>query len=220
MIVIDEWRDTAARTDALRPRVELLARLMIFANGSRPGLERLASVATEAEYPARAVILAEGNPADVLYVLAAGKVEVSARGEYGGLERHVRTMSTPSYFGEIGVLENRPHTATVRALTPCRCERIAGSALLEALRAAPASSARMETGDSRPAVTHPSETVASAAEYRCPEAARELAASGGVQSFVRRSSASALGSLYVFDGKNEVRAIGCCSLWLITRVAI
>jgi len=60
-------------------------------------------------------------------------VRVSARGESGGPARLLRTMTAPSYFGEIGVLERIPRTATVTALIDCRCERIEGEALLEAL---------------------------------------------------------------------------------------
>jgi CRP-like cAMP-binding protein len=65
-------------------------------------------------------------------------------------------MAAPSYFGEIGVLERIPRTATVTALTECRCERIDGEALLEALTTAPPSSSLMENARSRLLVTHPS----------------------------------------------------------------
>lgn len=154
LLAID--RDTAARTAALAPRVALLEQLRIFATASRPVLEQLARVATEVAFPRGTVIVREGEPADALYVLADGEVEVSARGERGRPERVVRTMTSPSYFGEIGVLEHIPRTATVTALTDCRCERIEGAALLEALTAAPVSSSLMESARSRLAVTHPS----------------------------------------------------------------
>jgi MFS family permease len=149
-------RKTAAAAAALAPRVALLQQLDIFATASRPLLERLAGSETEVEFPAERVIVHEGEPADAMYVLAGGKVEVTARGERGEGERHVRTMSAPSYFGEIGVLEHVPRTATVTAVIDCRCERIEGEALLEALTTAPASSSLMENVRSRLAITHPS----------------------------------------------------------------
>ena len=98
----------------------------------------------------------EGEAADALYVLVGGEVEVSARGELGGPHRRVRTMTAPDYFGEIGVLEQIPRTATVTAGSDCRCERIDGAVLLEALTSTPASSSLMENVRSRLAVTHPS----------------------------------------------------------------
>jgi predicted MFS family arabinose efflux permease len=148
-------RDTAARTAQLEPKVALLEGLGIFASASRPILERLAAAAETVEFKPGTVIVAEGDPADALYVLAEGEVQVSARGEGGGPERPIRVMPAPSYFGEIGVLENIPRTATVRAVGQCRCERIDGDTLLDALTASPASSSLMENARGRLAVTHP-----------------------------------------------------------------
>ena len=59
------------------------------------------------------------RPAEALYVLAKGEVEVTARGE-AGEEQPIRDMTAPCYFGEIGVLEGIPRTATVTASTDVR----------------------------------------------------------------------------------------------------
>ncbi len=153
-------RDTAARTAQLEPKVALLEGLGIFANASRPILERLAAAAETVEFRPGTVIVGEGDPADALYALADGEVQVSARGEGGGPERPIRVMTAPSYFGEIGVLENIPRTATVTALGECRCERIDGDTLIDALTASPASSSLMENARGRLAVTHPRRAAA------------------------------------------------------------
>jgi CRP-like cAMP-binding protein len=151
-------RKSSARAEALAERVALLERLEIFAAASRPILERLAAVARQAEFASGAEIIHEGDPADAIYVLVAGEVEVGARGEQGGPERFLRTMSAPTYFGEIGVLQQVPRTATVRAISACRCERIEGADLLEALNSTPPSVSLMENARSRLALTHPSVT--------------------------------------------------------------
>ena len=153
LLAID--RSASAQAAALAPRVAVLGQLDIFAAASRPLLERLAGLEAEMKYPAGTAIVREGETADALYVLVQGEVEVTARGELGA-ERHIRTMSSPSYFGEIGVLEHIPRTATVTALSDCRCERIEGEGLLDALTSAPASSSLMENVRSRLALTHPS----------------------------------------------------------------
>lgn len=44
-------------------------------------------------------------------------------------------------------------------MTHCRCERIEGDALLDALTSAPPSSSLMENARSRLAITHPSREV-------------------------------------------------------------
>ncbi len=63
--------------------------------------------------PAGTVLLVEGNTSGFIYVLAEGKIEV-VRGE-----TQVAVVSEPgSVFGEMSVLLDSPHTATVRALAP------------------------------------------------------------------------------------------------------
>ncbi|MGH6737171.1 MAG: Crp/Fnr family transcriptional regulator [Methyloceanibacter sp.] len=59
------------------------------------------------------VLLSEGETSGRLYVLAAGAIEV-LRGD-----TQVAVVEDPgAVFGEMSVLLNRPHTATVRALSP------------------------------------------------------------------------------------------------------
>jgi MFS family permease len=154
LVAID--RQASARAAALAPKVAVLERLDIFASASRSVLERLAASATDVRFPAGTVIVREGDAADALYVLVEGEVEVTARGESGGLERPLRTMTAPSYFGEIGVLRRIPRTATVTARTDSLCEKIEGEALLAALTSTPPSTSLMENASSRLALTHPS----------------------------------------------------------------
>ncbi len=125
-------RETSERADELEPQVALLEHLGIFAAASRPILERLASMAEEVHYEDSKVVVREGEDADAIYVLTSGEVEVSARGEAGGPEQRIRVMNAPSYFGEIGVLERIPRTATVTALGPVITLRIDGDAFLDA----------------------------------------------------------------------------------------
>ena len=59
------------------------------------------------------VLLKEGNTSGYIYVLAEGKIEV-VRGK-----TQVAVVDEPgSVFGEMSVLLDTPHTATVRALSP------------------------------------------------------------------------------------------------------
>lgn len=162
LLAID--RESAARTRELAPLIAVLERLEIFATASRPILERLAAAATEIAFSPGTAIVREGDPADALYVLRDGEVEVTASGESGGPERKIRTMTAPTYFGEIGVLGHIPRTATVTALTDCRCDAIDGDAMLQALTSAPPSSTLMENARSRLSLTHPSRPLTFVAE--------------------------------------------------------
>lgn len=158
-------RQSAARTAELAPKVAILEQLGLFATASRAILERLAAAEEEVNFSPAATIVREGEDADALYVLVEGEVEVTAHGEDAGSVHRIRTMTAPTYFGEIGVLEKIPRTATVAALTECRCERIQGEMLLEALAMAPASSSLMENARSRLLITHPSRELT----YEAPD---------------------------------------------------
>ncbi len=147
---------TAAASERLLPRVQLLERLEIFRTARRPVLERLAADAHEVTAETGSAIVREGENADALYVLVAGSVRVSARGESGGEERELRRMLAPTYFGEIGVLERIPRTATVTASADCTLLRIDADPLLDALTSTPPSSSLMENARSRLVITHPS----------------------------------------------------------------
>jgi hypothetical protein len=152
-------RVAAKRAAELAPRVAILEQLGFFASASRIVLERLASIATDASAQAGTAVVREGEPADAMYVLVDGEVEVTARGETGAEEHTIRRMTSPSYFGEIGVLEGIPRTATVNALTDVRLLRIEGDALLDALSSTPPASSVMETARTRLALTHPSRSL-------------------------------------------------------------
>jgi MFS family permease len=147
---------TAGANSALAPRVALLEQLGMFASASRPLLERLAADAQEREFAAGTEIITEGAPADYLYVLVDGEVEVTASGELGGAPKPIRTMQAPTYFGEIGILEHIPRTANVIAAVVCKCVLIDGATLLEALSDAAASTSLRASASSRLALTHPS----------------------------------------------------------------
>lgn len=61
------------------------------------------------------VLFAEGKKSGVLCILIEGKVEI-VKGDF-----QVNIVSEPgAVFGEMSILLNIPHTATVRALTHCQ----------------------------------------------------------------------------------------------------
>jgi hypothetical protein len=147
-----------AELATIRPRVAVLEGLDIFAGASRTALERIAkALVVEAVAPGT-VIVREGAEADDFYVLVEGRVEVVAAGE-AGVERSLGRLQPPGYFGEIGLLEHRPRTATVKAVTQCTLYRISGADFLDALTAAPLTPAALSGVQGRLARTHPSLTV-------------------------------------------------------------
>ena len=149
-------RAAAVTAATLAPRVALLEALALFTASSRSVLERLAASATEQTVSAGIAVVEEGATADAVYVVEAGELEVTAVGESGGPARHLGTLGTGAYFGEIGLLAGIPRTATVSTCAPSRLLRIDGPAFLAALGDAGASSALVTGAAARLSRTHPS----------------------------------------------------------------
>jgi cAMP-dependent protein kinase regulator len=60
------------------------------------------------------IILRQGDPAETFYILISGRAEVLHRSA-NGQEQTIDWREPGEYFGEIGLLHDRPRTATVRA---------------------------------------------------------------------------------------------------------
>ena len=74
------------------------------------------------------VLFSEGKKSGALCILVEGEVEI-LKGEF-----QVNTIKEPgAFFGEMSILLNVPHTATVRALTRCKVHMLKdGDAFLRA----------------------------------------------------------------------------------------
>jgi MFS family permease len=139
-------RAGAAELDALTPIVELLASLPILELATRPAIEQLAHAATVEEVDAGRVVIAQGEPADDLYAVFSGDLEVEKQGPGGAARERIATVGPGGYFGEIGLIHSVPRTATVSTITPARLVRVPGAAFLDALSSSPAAWARALEG--------------------------------------------------------------------------
>ena len=75
---------------------------------------------TSESFEKGATIVKEGDPGDKFYILAQGKVEVSALNRYRK-KIHLEFKGAGDYFGEIALIEDKPRSAMVQAVTPCVC---------------------------------------------------------------------------------------------------
>jgi CRP-like cAMP-binding protein len=94
-------------------KTAILARLPIFARLDTRSLEAIASLARLVSKPAGAVLLYEDEPAESFYVIVTGTVRVERNGDF------VRSMSDGGFLGEIGLVKETTHTATVTCTTAC-----------------------------------------------------------------------------------------------------
>jgi predicted MFS family arabinose efflux permease len=150
-------RRTAERVAQIEPWVELLESADLFEAANRQTLEALVGAAHEERVAAGTVVIREGDEADDLYVVMNGRLEVRSAGEAGGREELLRELGPRDYFGEIGLLERIPRTATVTAIEECVLLRISGEDFLRAANEGPGVSGTVRAAlTGRLALTHPS----------------------------------------------------------------
>jgi CRP-like cAMP-binding protein len=101
--------DDMKRSD---PKIEKLRALPAMRGVSDKDLARLASLVDEAQLPAGHILTREGAPARECFMVLDGQAEVIVQGETVG------AAGPGEFVGEMGLLDIRPRTATVRAVTP------------------------------------------------------------------------------------------------------
>jgi MFS family permease len=119
-------RESTDRLVELGPRLDLLRGLDLFAGADPAALERIAAALQPLEFDAGSVLLREHDPTDDLLVLSDGTVCVWT----GDRPDQPRLIEAPDHVGEIGLLQHRPRTATVEAVTDVAAFRLAGSEFL------------------------------------------------------------------------------------------
>lgn len=121
-----------AESEAQRiaPIVDELAGLGVFEGVNRAAIEAIAAAAVVQPVSAGDVVITEGAVPDDLYVIRAGtfSATTAARGT-------LRLMTVGDWFGEIGLIERRPRTASVVAQSPGELWRIPGVVFLQAVEA-------------------------------------------------------------------------------------
>jgi CRP/FNR family cyclic AMP-dependent transcriptional regulator len=95
-------------------RVDTLRGMAAFQGMPEDLLRRLDALLYETVLPSGTEIMIEGRSADQAFVIADGTAEVSVG------NRVVAYISSGDLAGEVGLLDDLPRSATVRAVTPLR----------------------------------------------------------------------------------------------------
>jgi voltage-gated potassium channel len=93
-------------------KVDLIARVPLFAGLSKRELGQVASIADEIHLPADKVLIREGERGREFIVLLEGEAEVERKG------KKLATRRAGEFFGEIALVSNLPRIATVTTRTP------------------------------------------------------------------------------------------------------
>jgi len=76
-----------------------------------------------ANYGSNEVVVRQGEPGDVFYIIVEGTAQV-LQTDSMGIEKEVAKLGPSDYFGEIALLTDRPRAATVIAVSPLKCVKM------------------------------------------------------------------------------------------------
>lgn len=110
---------------------ETLAGLAIFADLSRPELERVAHTLEERYFAQDERVLRQGLTGSGFYIVLEGEAAAVADG------KRVNVLGRGDFFGEISVLLGEPPVADIVATRGLRCLVLAGDRLEEFLKTNP-----------------------------------------------------------------------------------
>ncbi len=118
----------AEETSEAQSRMEALRKIPLFRHLTYKEQTAVLSIATTRTYPAGREIVVEGQPGEELFVVIRGRVVI----EKNGVE--IAELRAGGHFGEMGLIDNAPRSATVRATEPTRTMVISRSDLMNLMK--------------------------------------------------------------------------------------
>ncbi|HYR50129.1 MAG TPA: cyclic nucleotide-binding domain-containing protein [Candidatus Eisenbacteria bacterium] len=110
-------------------KIDHLSRVPLFSELSRRDLEFVASRTDEADVKAGEKLTTQGSPGETFYILLDGEAHVEVDGEPR------RTLKAGDFFGEIGMLDRGPATASVTTSTPAKLLVMSHAQFRDAIKA-------------------------------------------------------------------------------------
>ena len=107
----------------LSDKAYFLSQVSIFGHLDERDLLRLADVSEEESVPANQELFKQGQPGDALYVILSGQAGIFLA------ERHINTLQSKDYIGEIAVLDGSTRTASCKALSDLYLLKVSRTAL-------------------------------------------------------------------------------------------
>jgi CRP/FNR family transcriptional regulator, cyclic AMP receptor protein len=96
----------------------VLRTVPLFAGFTEEQLRLLATAVNRRNVPRGTVVIVEGDPTDSLYIIISGRLKVMMS-DAEGKEVILAMLGPGEYFGEMGLIDDSPRSATVTAVEPC-----------------------------------------------------------------------------------------------------
>ncbi|MEW6689205.1 MAG: Crp/Fnr family transcriptional regulator [Pseudomonadota bacterium] len=104
----------------------------MFATLSQDELRALAPMVTRRSVPRGSAVMHEGDPIDSLYIVISGRLKVML-GAADGKETILSILGPGEFFGEMGLIDDNPRSASVVAIEPCELLAVARRAFRKCL---------------------------------------------------------------------------------------
>jgi CRP/FNR family transcriptional regulator, cyclic AMP receptor protein len=111
----------------------LLRNVPLFSSLSGDQLLLLASVLLRKPYPRNSTVVAAGDPADALYIVVSGRLKVMMS-DKEGREVILAILNQGDFFGEIGLIDQAPRSASVVTIEPCELLTITRTDFMKCLQ--------------------------------------------------------------------------------------
>ena len=106
--------DKKSKAKIERSIIDVLKEVPVFEELSNREIQNIARIAYQRHYKTGEVIIHEGQNAAGMYIMADGQAEVTKALEDGTI-LHLTTLENSGLFGDVGLLDSSPRTATVKA---------------------------------------------------------------------------------------------------------
>ena len=106
-------------TNSLQKDIPSLLTNPLFQGLSDKQLEDVVEVLDEVHFKSGEIIAKEGDPATELYFIKSGTAEVFKNEPGTDYEHHLSTLSAGDSIGEMAILDSKPRSASVRAVSDC-----------------------------------------------------------------------------------------------------
>ena len=111
----------------------LLRSVPLFSSLSGDQLLVLASVLSRNPYPRDSAVIAAGDPTDALYIVISGRLKV-VMSDNEGREAILAILNRGDFFGEMGLIDQAPRSASVVTLEACELLTITRTDFMKCLQ--------------------------------------------------------------------------------------
>jgi CRP/FNR family cyclic AMP-dependent transcriptional regulator len=117
----------------LKINPSVLKSVPLFAAFTDQQISTLLNYVQHRSYPRNVYVMQAGDETDSIYVVLAGKVKVVITDDQGR-EVILGFMGPQEFFGEMGILDDQPRSASVFTLEPCEMLRLSKAAFMTCLK--------------------------------------------------------------------------------------